>query len=204
LRSKQFRLRCLLSIAPVRVNRPNFCPATAPLRPCSGHTMMACCIQVKKGGLSMSSRLSPTQSKFSPRWAIPSLEISAQHDLENARVSSKPPSLGRTIFRFVIAFCLGVAATSGWQSYGDAARGMIANWSEQFGWLAPAPDAHASGIIAPTAVVAPSSDVEEQAAEQDVLQRISEPLPKSPADPTPSQVVGPLSDTFVGAVARPK
>jgi hypothetical protein len=38
-----------ISTALVRVNRPNFCPATAPLRPCSGHTMMACCIQIKRG-----------------------------------------------------------------------------------------------------------------------------------------------------------
>ena len=187
------------------VNLPDFRPATAPRRPCSSHTNNDGLLHSnQKRGLSMSSTLSPTQSKFSPRWPIPSLEISARHDLENARVSSKPPSRGRTIFGFVIAFCLGVAATSGWQSYGDAARGMIANWSEQFDRLAPAPDAHASGIIAPTAVVAPSPDVEEQAAEQEVLQKISEPLPKSPAAPTPSQVVGPLSDTFVGAVAAPK
>ena len=154
----------------------------------------------------MSSRLSPTQSKLPPKWAIPSLELSAQRGLENARVSSKPPSRGRTIFRFVIAFCLGVAATSGWQSYGDAAREMIANWSEQFGWPAPAPDAHASGVIAPTAVVATSPGGEEQAAEQDVLQKISDPTPPAPTPPaaTPSQAVGPLSDTFVGAVAWPK
>ena len=155
--------------------------------------MMACCIEIKKWGLSMSSRLSPTHSKLPPKWAIPSLELSAQRDLENARMSSKPRSHGRT-FGFVIAFCLGVAATSGWQSYGDAAREMIANWSEQFGWLAPAPDAHASGIITPTAFVAPSPDVGEEAAEQDVLQKISEPLPKSPAAPTPSQLVGPPSN----------
>ena len=142
----------------------------------------------------MSSRLSPTQSKLPPKWAIPSLELSAQRDLENARVSSKPPSRGRTIFRFVIAFCLGVAATSGWQSYGNAAREMVANWSEQFGWLAPAPDAYASGIITPTAVVALSPDVGEGAAEQDVLQKISEPLPKSPAAPSPSHLVGPPSN----------
>jgi hypothetical protein len=147
----------------------------------------------------MSSRLSPTQSKFSRRWAVPSLEISAQHDLERARVSSKPPSRGRTIFRFVIAFCLGVAATSGWQSYGNAAREMIANWSEQVGRLAPAPDTHASDAIAPSPIVASSPEVEEQAAEQ-----ISEPLPKWPAAPTPSQVIWPLSDTFDGAVAWPK
>jgi hypothetical protein len=114
-------------------------------------------------------------------------------------VSSKPPSRGRTIFRFVIAFCLGVAATSGWQSYGNAAREMIANWSEQFGQLASAPDTHASDIIVPNPIVASSPDVEKQAAEQ-----ISEPLPKSPAAPTPSQVVGPLNDTFDGAEAGPK
>jgi hypothetical protein len=125
--------------------------------------------------------------------------ISAQHDLERALVSSKPPSRGRTIFRFVIAFGLGVAATSGWQSYGNAAREMITNWSEQFGRLAPAPDTHASDIIVPNPIVASSPDVEEQAAEQ-----ISEPLPKSPAAPTPSQIVGPLSDTFDGAQAGPK
>jgi hypothetical protein len=166
--------------------------------------MMACCIQIKKGGLSMSSRLRPTQSKLPPKWAIPSLELSAQRDLENARVSSKPPSRGRTIIRFVIAFSLGVAATSGWQSYGGAASEMIANWSEQFSWLGPALDAHASGTIASTAVMATSPGGEEQAAEQEVPQRTSEPLPKSPAAPTLSQVVGPVSDKFLGAIAWPK
>jgi hypothetical protein len=152
----------------------------------------------------MSSMVSSTRIPFSPRRAIPpSLEISAKHDLENARVPSKPQR-GRTIFRFVIAFSLGVAATSSWQSYGDAAKGVFANWSEQFGWLAPAPDAHASGLIEPTAVVAPSPEIEEQTAEQEVLQNTSEPHPNSRAAPTPSQVLGPLSGTFIGPVAAPK
>jgi hypothetical protein len=155
----------------------------------------------QKKGVSMSSTLSPTRSKFSPKWVIPSLEISAQNDLKNARLSSKPLSPGRAIFRFVIAFGLGVAVTSGWQSHGDAAREMVANWSEQFGWPAPAPEAHAARINAPTAVVAPSPDVagqeqmarditQLQAADQDALQKISEPVPSSPAAPTPSQVAG--------------
>jgi hypothetical protein len=39
--------------------------------------------------------------------------------------------------RLLIAFCLGVAATLAWQSYGDAAREIIANLSPQLGWLAP-------------------------------------------------------------------
>jgi hypothetical protein len=167
----------------------------------------------------MSSTLSLTQSEMLPgRWALPSLEISARHDLKNARVLNKSLSLRhrapRAIFRFLMVFCLEIAATLGWQSYGDAAREMIANSSEQFGWLAPAPVAQASS---PTAVVALSSDIEElktmsvgltivrqnvdqlitgqeqmareitrlQAAEQDVLLKISEPPPRSPVAPAP-------------------
>lgn len=54
--------------------------------------------------------------------------------------------------RLLITFCIGVVATLAWQSYGDAAREMIANSYPQLSWLAPqaavaqtAPDA-----IAPT------------------------------------------------------
>jgi hypothetical protein len=167
----------------------------------------------------MSSTPSSTQSEMLPgRWALPSLEVSARHDLNNARVLNKSLSLRRraprAIFRSLIAFCLGMAATLGWQSYGDAAREMIANSSEQLAWLAPAAVAQAS---APTAVVAPSPDIEElktmslgltimrqnvdqlmtgqeqmareitklQAAEQDVLQKISEPPPRPPVAPAP-------------------
>jgi hypothetical protein len=35
----------------------------------------------------------------------------------------------------LISFCVGVAATLGWQSYGDAAREMIASSYPQLGWL---------------------------------------------------------------------
>jgi hypothetical protein len=34
-------------------------------------------------------------------------------------------------------FCMGVAATLVWQSYGDAAREMFASSYPQLGWLAP-------------------------------------------------------------------
>src|SRR6516162_3943521 len=40
---------------------------------------------------------------------------------------------------FLITSCIGVAATLGWQSYGDAAREMIASSYPQFGWVAPQP-----------------------------------------------------------------
>jgi hypothetical protein len=39
--------------------------------------------------------------------------------------------------RLLIAFCVGVAAALAWQSYGDAARQIIAGSNPQLGWLAP-------------------------------------------------------------------
>src|SRR5262245_36676303 len=54
---------------------------------------------------------------------------------------SKRPSVAkrvaRGLTRFLIVFCIGVAATLGWQTYGDEARQMIASSSPQLGWLAP-------------------------------------------------------------------
>ena len=38
---------------------------------------------------------------------------------------------------FLITLCIGVAATLGWQSYGDEARELIASSYPQLGWLAP-------------------------------------------------------------------
>jgi len=51
--------------------------------------------------------------------------------------------VSRAVSRFLITFCIGVAATLVWQSHGDAIREMIASSHPQLGWLAPqaAPDA---------------------------------------------------------------
>ena len=51
--------------------------------------------------------------------------------------------VSRAVSRFLITFCIGVAATLAWQSHGDAIREMIASSHPQLGWLAPqaAPDA---------------------------------------------------------------
>jgi hypothetical protein len=43
----------------------------------------------------------------------------------------------RPLVRLLITFCIGVAATLAWQSFGDAARQMVANSSPVLGWLAP-------------------------------------------------------------------
>src|SRR5260370_26173788 len=61
--------------------------------------------------------------------------------VENDRPPNGQPSLrkraSRALSRFLIAFCVGVAATLAWQSYGDTARQIIANSYPQLRWLAP-------------------------------------------------------------------
>src|SRR5215469_15120683 len=85
----------------------------------------------------------------------------------------------RWFTRYLLAICIGVAATLAWQSYGGAAKQMfatkapelgwspetkqmIANWVEQFGWTKPpqaAPIAQtAPAAVAPSVPVAPSID----------------------------------------------
>ncbi len=60
---------------------------------------------------------------------------------QNDQSPNGQPSLRKralpTLARFLMTFCIGVAATLAWQSYGDAARQMIANSHSELGWLAP-------------------------------------------------------------------
>jgi len=55
--------------------------------------------------------------------------------------ASTPPSPGKqasfALARFLITFCSGVAATLAWQSYGGAARNMMATSPPQHRWSAP-------------------------------------------------------------------
>jgi hypothetical protein len=59
---------------------------------------------------------------------------------------------------FLITFCIGVAATLAWQSYGDAARETIANSYPQLAWLAPKAEPVALNAPDTTAQAAPSPD----------------------------------------------
>jgi hypothetical protein len=72
----------------------------------------------------------------------------------------------RRLARFLIILGIGVGATLAWQSYGDAARAMIANSSPQLGWLAPqtAPIARTTpDVVAPAALGTASADVQQLA-----------------------------------------
>jgi hypothetical protein len=104
--------------------------------------------------------MSSEQSVFTRRWAIvePAEEPTwATEDLSvppanNDRLPSEPLPPGKRasfVFgRFLIAFCIGVAATLAWQSFGDAVRGMIASSFPQLSWLAPSPAQVAEAPVA--------------------------------------------------------
>ena len=88
----------------------------------------------------------------------------------------------RGFVRFLVAICIGVAATLVWQSYGEAtkqiiatrapelgwspaAKQMIANWVQQFGWTKPPPGPESTAVqsspkspqTAPLAQTAPAA-----------------------------------------------
>jgi hypothetical protein len=60
---------------------------------------------------------------------------------ENDQLPNRRPSLRKralpALAGFLLTFCIGVAATLASQSYGDAARQMIANSHSELRWLAP-------------------------------------------------------------------
>jgi len=80
-------------------------------------------------------------------------ERSSDANIRQAVLKRKQPSLRGRAARSLIIFCIGVAATLAWQSYGDATREMIATSYPQLGWLAPQTAAAESTpeITAPTA-----------------------------------------------------
>ena len=85
----------------------------------------------------MASRVSTLRSHSSSDYWPPELsDEPADLDGGSGRRSRQPPRRRRGL-RTLLTFCVGIAATLGWQSYGDAAREMIANMSPQLGWLAP-------------------------------------------------------------------
>jgi hypothetical protein len=98
------------------------------------------------------------------------VETSRWADSKNDNFASIRPSrtkrARRALARFLITFSVGVAATLAWQSYGDAAREMIAKSSPQFSWLAP----QAAAAQTPPAVQTPPNMVASAAPSPDLQQ----------------------------------
>jgi hypothetical protein len=74
----------------------------------------------------------------------------------------------RAMFRYLVVICLAIAGTLAWQSYGDAAKqiiatrgpelgwspqskAMIASWVDQLGWTKPPADAETTTVRSPAA-----------------------------------------------------
>jgi len=92
-------------------------------------------------------------------------------DLKKDRFPNDRPSLrkrvSRALSRLLVTFCAGVAATLAWQSYGDAARYIVASLSPQLGWLAPQAEPvaqNAPDMVVPAAPAAPSLDQQQLTA----------------------------------------
>src|SRR6266850_3152182 len=115
----------------------------------------------------MSAMSNPTQSESSadPTPANPSVEAPAVRavDLKKDRFLNGRSALGKRVLlalvRFLIMFCIGVAATFAWQSYGDAAREIIASSFPQLGWLAPQA---AAAQVAPATIAAATASLDQQ------------------------------------------
>src|SRR5262245_13866425 len=96
----------------------------------------------------MSSRLSPALHEFAEgRWPDKRLEPPLhpsereQYAKEFDQFEKARWSPGRRVaaglFRFLIIFGIGVAATLVWQTYGNTGRRMVAGLFPELGWLAP-------------------------------------------------------------------
>lgn len=71
-----------------------------------------------------------------PRREIP-LQVEPLNDNRTAAAPVAPARPRRRVLRFLLAVGFGVAATVGWQSYGEAARQALATWVPQLAVPAP-------------------------------------------------------------------
>jgi hypothetical protein len=177
----------------------------------------------------MSSTPSSIQSNPAPRRMAIAEPIEEPVDLsfplanDDLLPSERPlGKRARALSRFLIIFCIGVAATLAWQSYGGTAREIIANSSPQLSWLAPpaAPVAEAPAAPSPDQeelkgiwfglagvrqrvdeIAAQLAAGQEQvtrdinnlkAVEQDILDKISAPPPRPAAPARKSVPLTPL------------
>jgi len=111
--------------------------------------------------------------------------------VDNDQAPSDRPSLGRravwTFARFLLAACIGVAATLAWQSYGEAAKQLMVSWAPKFGWSSSLPVTNPSP--GPEIAAEQSSPPAVQAGAADATPAQPAPLARTaPATPSPELV----------------
>jgi hypothetical protein len=105
----------------------------------------------------------------------PPIEPALPSEPLNGRVRLKPPRrerAGRGLVRFVLTVCVGIAATVGWQAYGEEAKQMFANLAPQLLAQLPA-QAQTNAAAEPQAAAPaePAQIAETQPAADDVTQQ---------------------------------
>lgn len=116
----------------------------------------------------VSTLRSPARPAYAAsRWPDEPLDdatLAPTHQGDDLRFPIPRPSLGkqvlRALARFLIISGIGVAGTLAWQSYGDVARGMIAELSPRLAWLAP-PVGIAQTMPDMTAPTSPPADLQQ-------------------------------------------
>jgi hypothetical protein len=108
----------------------------------------------------------------------PSIDSPRPNRFGEGRAASGRPSIGRrivrSITRFSITVLVGVGATLGWQSYGDAAKEMVVARAPTLAWLLSISTAK-SPVVAATSP-GPVQQLEPLASNLDVVRRSVEQL----------------------------
>jgi hypothetical protein len=117
------------------------------------------------GGLALESAWDPkVDPKVNPK-IDPKVEPKVEPDWgPNWESTSGDRRLGVSIVRYLVAICIGIAATLAWQSYGGSARELIATHVPALAWLA-SPDATQPAATSEPAVVVPSAVPAQDAAQ---------------------------------------
>jgi hypothetical protein len=94
--------------------------------------------ETSSGGLARDPNARSDQ-RIGRRRTKPSIDPPHPYRFGEGQLASGRPSIGRRIFRtlarFSIAVLIGVGATLGWQSYGDAAKEMLAAQAPTLAWV---------------------------------------------------------------------
>src|SRR6266436_1918426 len=111
-------------------------------------------------GAALTSADLPQSDRRSPAFAVSQWSM-RDRPYDGPRARRCRTSVMPTLTHILVTICVGVAAILAWQSYGDAARRIIASSYPQLDWLAPraAPIAYsAHGTTGPAAQAAASPD----------------------------------------------
>src|SRR5260370_24081741 len=94
--------------------------------------------ETSSGGLAR-DRDARSDQRIGSRRMKPSIDPPHSYRFGEGRLASGRPPIGRRIFRtltwFSIAVLIGVGATLGWQSYGDAAKEMLVAQAPTLAWV---------------------------------------------------------------------